>query len=338
MSREYRTKPGTSRDPPSVKDKPMSDVPRPPSALPPPVSDEAWELASAYLDNEVTPDERAQVESSPMLLALVDQLRPAVNSIREPVTIDTTSRELTISAALDSADAPGEPVAAPANVRSIETARSSKAKPQSNNRWLAPVAAAAAVVAIVGVGSAVFSRQSSNKATTASEPQSAATTMAAAAQQPAAPAATTKAGDTTTTASPVALDNTNAPTTAAAAPPTTQIAAAATTAPAATTSPATTSAPKSASSAASTTTAPAAPAIASGGPVSQVEADELRRYLGTSYRQTFSPLCPAPGDAPLAVGTIDWRGQPATVFVNEGRTAVVVIVDEGCVRAGALTV
>jgi hypothetical protein len=333
MSREYRTKPGTSRDPPSVKDKPMSDVPRPPSAFPPPVSDEAWELASAYLDDEVTPDERAQVVSSPMLLALVEQLRPAVNAVQKPVTIATASRELAISAALDVAGSPVEPAAAPANVRSLETARSAQATRRSNNRWLAPVAAAAAVVAIVGVGSAVFSRQSSKKLTSA---ESAATT-AKASDSPLVDAATatTKAAEAATTAAPAALQSTNSPTTAAAVPATTPADELPTTAPATTTAAAATSAPKAATTAASPT-APVAP-VGGGGPISQVEADELRRYLGSSYRQTFSPSCIAPADAPLAVGTIDWRGQQATVFVNDGRTVVMVIVDDGCVRAGGLT-
>jgi hypothetical protein len=318
----------------------MSDVPRPPSAFPPPASDEAWELASAYLDNEVTPAERAQVDSSPALLALVEQLRPAVTALRIPVSVDVNARDTAILAAISAAEPePDHAAAAPATVRTIDSARSAKsarsAHPaRSSNRWLAPVAAAAAVVAIVGVGSAVFNR-SSTKSNTATQPATSAKADPAAQ----AASATTKAAAPATTASPAALQSTNDQTTAAAsASATTQAAAASGTEAPATTTTATPALTSAAPKAVPTRAVTVAPPVGGGGPLSQFEADELRRFLGDAYRQTFPPICPAPADAPLAIGTIDWRGRPATVFVNEGRTTVVVVVDDGCVRDGGLTV
>lgn len=45
----------------------------------------SWEIASAYLDNEVTPDERAEVESDPGLLLLVEQLRSVAAQAAAPI-------------------------------------------------------------------------------------------------------------------------------------------------------------------------------------------------------------------------------------------------------------
>src|SRR3954465_13926377 len=65
-------------------------------------SDADDELASAYLDDEVTADERARVEGDPALLARVDGLRSARDALRaasfEAVT--ETRRDEAIRAAI----------------------------------------------------------------------------------------------------------------------------------------------------------------------------------------------------------------------------------------------
>ena len=61
-------------------------------------------LASAYLDNEVTPDERAHVDADPELLAEVERLRTVrlVLADMEPPSI--TMREAHLAGALDAWD------------------------------------------------------------------------------------------------------------------------------------------------------------------------------------------------------------------------------------------
>ncbi|MBV9953592.1 MAG: zf-HC2 domain-containing protein [Acidimicrobiia bacterium] len=46
-----------------------------------PPTDQDLELASAYLDGEATPDERARVEADPQLLARVDELRAVAGAV-----------------------------------------------------------------------------------------------------------------------------------------------------------------------------------------------------------------------------------------------------------------
>lgn len=64
-----------------------------------PYSDAQYDLASAYLDNEVTPGERAHIESTPELLALVASLRHIAEAIALVPTAGHAVREAAIAAA-----------------------------------------------------------------------------------------------------------------------------------------------------------------------------------------------------------------------------------------------
>jgi Putative zinc-finger len=307
----------------------MTDFPPPPGAFAPPVSDEAWELASAYLDNEVTPEERAQVEASPVLLSLVARLAPNREALLvAPVAADSM-RDASIDQALQALDldAAAPPAAAP--VVSLDQARSQRTT--KSNRWLAPLAAAAGIAVVVGLGATVLGRggerkQSSSKeaATTVApvaKPVAAATTAApkaGAAQQTtsAAPATTTIAtapsADTTT----AFVATTTAPTTTA---PTT-------------TAPTTTAPSPTASSAAPAATPTTSRPVQSDVAITKSEIDELRRLVNSA--QTFAAeACSAPSEAPLAVATLLWRGEQSTLFTNEARTVVVVVFDATCGRS-----
>jgi hypothetical protein len=109
------------------------------------------ELASAYLDGEATPDERALVESDPALLALVATYRGLSRRVAEPVTAPP-GRDAAIAAALRAArPAPG---AAPssANIRVL---------PSRWERWqprLSTIAGAAAAVVLVAGAIGILSQ------------------------------------------------------------------------------------------------------------------------------------------------------------------------------------
>jgi hypothetical protein len=113
------------------------------------------ELVSAYLDGDVTPAERAQVEGDPALLAQVERFRLVVAALREPVTPpDPVRKEQAIAAALGVLD--GSVVPFPAGERPLPppAARPAGRRPNRRpNRWLtlAAAAAVAAVVAVAGV-------------------------------------------------------------------------------------------------------------------------------------------------------------------------------------------
>jgi anti-sigma factor RsiW len=96
------------------------------------------ELASAYLDGEVSPDERARVEADPELMAQVDELRAIAEALRGGLTPLTDDR------------------AAEQRRRAIQAGRAAPpAAPAAPRRrtWLpAPVAAAAVIVVIALVG------------------------------------------------------------------------------------------------------------------------------------------------------------------------------------------
>jgi hypothetical protein len=287
------------------------------TSLPPPVPgpvppDEAWELASAYLDNEVTPSERAQVESSSMLMALVEQLRPTVAIVRTPVTISADDREQALSRVLAAAVSNTSGASVPSSTASATvTPMTSARRPSRSTRYLAPLAAAAAVVAVIGIGGRL-----GRSTKTESRSVGVQTTVAAAALES---ASTTAAAAAVTSAAsapaPAAGTDTTAPLTAE---------------PASTAAPAST---VSATTTASATTA-AAPATAVTTPdgvtaVTPDEATVLRRLLVGA--QPFpNPVCPPPLDAGSAIATLEFRERQSTAFTNTGRTLVIVVEDASC--------
>ncbi|MEN9645284.1 MAG: hypothetical protein RL238_1953 [Actinomycetota bacterium] len=110
---------------------------------PDPESDGAL-LAAAYLDGLASPDERARVEASPQLMALVEEFRRVRDGLADVPPAPVGARERGIAAALAEFDrlatAPAAPVApAASNVVAMRSRRWSK------------VLTAAAGLAIVGV-------------------------------------------------------------------------------------------------------------------------------------------------------------------------------------------
>jgi trimeric autotransporter adhesin len=294
----------------------MNSLPPPPGELPPPVSDEAWELASAYLDNEVTPAERAQVEASPLLLLLVAQLAPNRETLRQAAPVSgREARDAALAEALRIFDVDAANTAPPSAVGSLDQARTQR-KARSN-RWFAPLAAAAGIAVVVGLGATVLGKGAEQKQTSKVAPVNASP-------------ATTSAATTAALATKAADANATAATTAA---PKGSFAET-TTAPAATTAAATASTTTTkplATAGSGTTTVPAKP-VQGDSAVSANEVDDLRRLVANS--QPFLPeACSAPLEAPLAVATLVWRGEQATAFTNDQRTVVVVVIDATCARS-----
>lgn len=68
------------------------------------MNDDLTQLASAYLDGDVTADERAQVEADPTLLAEVDRLRSVAVLLGDVESGSISMREQQLSTALDAWD------------------------------------------------------------------------------------------------------------------------------------------------------------------------------------------------------------------------------------------
>jgi hypothetical protein len=171
---------------------------------------DASELASAYLDGEVSDDERARVESDAALVAEVERLRRVRAALGDVPSASAPSREAAIAAALSTfdeqhttdAERPGErPSVVPLD-------RHRRA------RWMQGITAAAAVALIVVGGFAIANRDDDDdEATTAREqasepiaqPPGGAALDAATSPAPAVPAA----APTTTVAAAVGDDTTS---------------------------------------------------------------------------------------------------------------------------------
>lgn len=118
--------------------------------------EERDELASAYLDGEVTAQERAMVEADPDLLARVEQLRHAAQEVASPAT--EAGREEIIAEALKAFKPEAEPAAQPEKLTSRQLRsrqREARAgvllelRERLRNRRLAPILGAAAALAVV---------------------------------------------------------------------------------------------------------------------------------------------------------------------------------------------
>ncbi len=319
--------------------------------------DADWELASAYLDNEATSAERAQVEASPALMGLVADLRSMQSSVaaQPPAAID---RDAMITAALagtvdggvdggvvDRVAGSGrlggelEPPHAAAPVMSISAVRSRRAA-----FWKAPMLLAAALLTVMGIGFALRSGSGDSLKTTSG----AATTAAGAAkvtqdQSTGANAVPTVEAAAATTAAPAALPaRAGAATTAAAAATTTAPAAAAAATTAAASS-ATTAAPAAADTTA-TTSAPAtgAPATtAAGAALPLLTLQELRDLVVASAANPAAQstlVCPDPRGVPRLSVQILWNGQPAIVFIDQISQTLVVLAVNGCAPVATIPI
>ena len=124
----------------------------------PPSTDE---LVSAYLDGDAAPDEIAAVESSPELMARVEEMREAIEALAAPVAPPPDDvRAAHLSAALGEFDdlvARGEFDAAPSGVLDEPGVVSfAAARQRRRPRRLSMVAAAAAATALVFTGIVAF--------------------------------------------------------------------------------------------------------------------------------------------------------------------------------------
>lgn len=313
--------------------------------------DADWELASAYLDNELTSAERAHVEASPALMGLVADLRSMQSSVaaQPPAGID---RDAMITAAIAGTVDDGvvggvvgsgrlggelEPPLAPVTSISGRYRRRTAF-------WKAPMLLAAALLTVMGIGFAVRagSRGDTQKTSGAavSAPEVTNVTQDLSTDFNAGPPVGAVAP--ATTAAPAALPARTAATTAAAAAAATTAAPAATTAAAATTvaaattaaiSSATTAAP--AASNASSTSAPAtgAPTTAAGAPLPLLTLQELKDLVVASAANPSAQttlVCPDPRGVPRLSVQILWNGQPAIVFIDQINQTLVVLAVNGC--------
>lgn len=105
------------------------------------MTDEVFELLSAYLDGEATLSERARVESSTELMAEVDRLRAVAGAVARVTAPSDATREAIIAAALAEFDtnAPAEPLIP---VPSLAGRRA--------HRWMPAIGAAAAAIVVIG--------------------------------------------------------------------------------------------------------------------------------------------------------------------------------------------
>lgn len=131
------------------------------------MNDDLLLLASAYLADDVTDDERARIEADPDAMALVEQLRVAQARIAQAEPPDEAVREQAIAAALAVFDArttgtgaDADPVTAATAATVLPTPASASDEPADaavvplRRSWLAPalrVAAACVAVGALGV-------------------------------------------------------------------------------------------------------------------------------------------------------------------------------------------
>jgi hypothetical protein len=121
-----------------MNDEPHSPAPGAPAA-------DADELASAYLDGELAPEERVRAEADPAVMERVAAFRRVAEQVGAPVArLAETRREAMLHDALEAFDA-GDAPPAGAPVIPLDTRRRSRRLV----RVLAPVAAAAAAVGAV---------------------------------------------------------------------------------------------------------------------------------------------------------------------------------------------
>jgi hypothetical protein len=167
---------------------------------------DATELASAYLDGEVSDVERARVEGDRALLDEVERLRQVRAALGDVPSAPPTSATASIAAALSVFD----------EQHAVADEQDTNVAPLAHRRrmrWMQGVTAAAAVAVIVVGGIVIANRRSEDEATTAREPSTERTEQtappvgglaldAATAPAPAAPAA----APTTTVAPAVGED------------------------------------------------------------------------------------------------------------------------------------
>jgi hypothetical protein len=168
------------------------------------------ELASAYLDGEVTAAERARVEGDPALLAEVERLRRVRAAVADVPPATATARESAIAAALAAFDEAHAGLAAAAAAPTAPPNVVPLARRRHVRRLQVMTAAAAAAVMVIG-GFVIANRGGGDDTASDEVVPAAATTLVG------------NAARASTTSEPT---TTSAPTTTAATPTTTAAAAA----------------------------------------------------------------------------------------------------------------
>lgn len=320
--------------------------------------DADWELASAYLDNEATPDERVRVEASPALLDLVASLkRVQVTMALSPTS--TAGVDAIIANALAASDgnetARVEPIVGSSLFpppQGLPSPNASGVTPPAVSPVVSldgirrrrhgilrgPALLAAAVVTLFGLGF-VLRPASETKSTSGELATSAMSNMSGTTA-----AATAAAGTTAATIAETAGDGANAPlssepvsgpitvaavaTTAAAAATTAAPAAAPAAAPpvASTAESPTTNVPTSLKNASSTTalSPPLAPSVP------ELTMQELRDLVVRSKDAQTTEACPDPTGLPRLAVFITWKDQPAVLFVDPVAKTLVILARDSC--------
>jgi negative regulator of sigma E activity len=118
------------------------------------MNDDQRLLANAYLDGEVSADERARAEADPDVVAEVARLRAVRDALQVTGAPDPERREAAIQAALDAFEL--RPAATIATTPELPVAPPVSLDARRRARWLRPLAAAAVVVALIAGGVALL--------------------------------------------------------------------------------------------------------------------------------------------------------------------------------------
>ena len=118
------------------------------------MNDDQRLLANAYLDGEVSAEERARAEADPEVVAEVARLRAVSEALRVTDEPDPQRREAAIHAALDAFEL--RPAATIATTPELPVAPPVSLDARRRARWLRPLAAAAAVVVLIAGGVALL--------------------------------------------------------------------------------------------------------------------------------------------------------------------------------------
>jgi hypothetical protein len=302
-------------------------------------SDEVLELASRYVDGDLTADERALAEADPEVMAWAARFGPVRAALHEPVAVDDAGREAALAAALTAFDELGpseatRPVSITTAAGTVSSPRVddlAAARARRNGRLAKWLGAAAAIVAVGVAGVTIAGNRDNGDSNLANFATP--TTAAGAADTRAAAGSSEKSSadqqlDTATAAAPAPAEAApEAPATSIAAADTTAASAATTEAAGdaggaeATAAPAASTAPVNTASPITTTTVPLPPTTAA--PVFETP-DDLRAYAAATPPPA-EPITTSPCVEIGVVMSVDatYQGTPAVIYVDEQNNTIV---------------
>ena len=132
------------------------------------MNDDQRLLANAYLDGEVSAEERARAEADPEVVAEIARLRAVSEALRVTDEPDPQRRDAAIHAALDAFEL--RPAATIATTPELPVAPPVSLDARRRARWLRPLAAAAAVVVLIAGGVALLGDRDEDSGDDASSP------------------------------------------------------------------------------------------------------------------------------------------------------------------------